>query len=86
MCVLYAGIDEEKTSEYDLKLMRLDTEHLGIPDQPYDAMVGMGAVEFQKLVRDLSSLSDSSKLCMRGPIQNADMRALLRFSDDPRPQ
>lgn len=39
--------------------MALDTEHLGIPDTPYDSMIGMGSNEFQKIIRDLSSLSES---------------------------
>ncbi|KAM0683781.1 proliferating cell nuclear antigen [Mitosporidium daphniae] len=48
-----------RTCEYDLKLMALDTEHLGIPEQPYDAMIGMNSNEFQRIVRDLYSLSES---------------------------
>lgn len=39
--------------------MALDTEHLGIPEQPYDAMIGMNSNEFQRIVRDLYSLSES---------------------------
>lgn len=39
--------------------MSLDTEHVGIPDQPYDALLGMSSSEFSKIIRDLSSLSET---------------------------
>ena len=39
--------------------MSLDTEHVGIPDQPYDALLGMSSLEFSKIIRDLSSLSET---------------------------
>ena len=57
--VTFSLIDEDRTCEYDLNLMALDTEHLGIPEQPYDAMIGMNSGEFQRIIRDLYSLSES---------------------------
>ncbi|KAJ3416297.1 proliferating cell nuclear antigen [Chytridiales sp. JEL 0842] len=49
----------DRTSEYDLKLMDIDSEHLGIPDTPYDGTVKMSSVEFQRICRDMSFLSES---------------------------
>lgn len=52
----------ERVCDYELKLMALDTEHLGIPEQPYDAMVGLGTNEFSKIIRDLSALDESCEI------------------------
>ncbi|KAJ3104954.1 hypothetical protein HDU97_008702 [Phlyctochytrium planicorne] len=49
----------DRTSEYQLKLMTIDSEHLGIPDTDYEATVQMNAAEFQRICRDLSVLGDS---------------------------
>jgi len=49
----------DKQQECELKLMDLDTEHLGIPDQEYACKVTMPSNEFQKAIRDLSTFTDS---------------------------
>ncbi|KAJ3093383.1 proliferating cell nuclear antigen, partial [Physocladia obscura] len=48
-----------RVSEYDLKLMDIDSDHLGIPDTPYEATVKMSSVEFQRICRDLRILNES---------------------------
>lgn len=57
----YKSIDSDKVSAYDLKLMDIDSEHLGIPETSYEAVVRMPSARFQEIVRDLSTLSDSGK-------------------------
>ncbi|XP_032236381.1 proliferating cell nuclear antigen-like [Nematostella vectensis] len=54
--------NEEKTSEYKMKLMDIDSEHLGIPDQTYDAVIKMPSAEFQRICRDLSQMGDSVQI------------------------
>lgn len=39
--------------------MDIDSEHLGIPDTQYDAVIRMSSSEFSRIVRDLGSLSES---------------------------
>uniref|UniRef100_T1JGW4 DNA sliding clamp PCNA n=1 Tax=Strigamia maritima TaxID=126957 RepID=T1JGW4_STRMM len=51
--------NQEKISDYEMKLMNLDTEHLGIPDTDYSCIVKMPSVEFQRICRDLSQIGDS---------------------------
>lgn len=46
-------------SEYDLKLMDIDCEQLGVPDTEYDAVIEMSSQEFKRIVTDLSNLSES---------------------------
>merc|ERR1712086_878711 len=43
----------------ELKLMDIDSEHLGIPDTDYQAVIKMSSAEFQRICRDLSSIGDT---------------------------
>lgn len=49
----------DRVSEYEMKLMEIDSEHLGIPDSEYDVTVKLPSGEFQRICRDLSSIGDS---------------------------
>jgi proliferating cell nuclear antigen len=51
--------EQERISEFDLKLIALDSEHLGIPDTEYKAMVRMPSAEFQRIIKDLSVIGDT---------------------------
>jgi proliferating cell nuclear antigen len=48
--------------EYEMKLMDIDQEHLGIPDTQYDATITMSSAEFQRICRDLAALGESVKI------------------------
>jgi len=50
---------EDRTSEFEMKLMDIESEHLGIPETDYKCEVKMPAGEFQRIVRDLSVLGDT---------------------------
>ena len=50
---------EEKVSDYEMKLMNLDMERLGIPETSYEAVVKMNANEFAKIIRDIAQFSES---------------------------
>jgi len=60
---VFESPNQEKESDYEMKLMNLDTEHLGIPDTDYNCVVKMPAGEFQRICRDLSQISDSVTIC-----------------------
>jgi proliferating cell nuclear antigen len=49
-------------SHFALRLLDLDAEHLGIPDQEYQATVHLSAIEFQGIVRDLGQIGDTVKI------------------------
>lgn len=51
--------DQDRISDFEMKLMDIDSEHLGIPDQEYKCVVKMPSGEFQRIVRDLSVLGDT---------------------------
>jgi len=56
---MFESPNQEKVSDYEMKLMNLDQEHLGIPETDYAAVIKMPAGEFQRVVRDLSQFGES---------------------------
>ncbi|KAI6844970.1 Proliferating cell nuclear [Hortaea werneckii] len=57
--MVFESADSDRLSEYDIKLMDIDQEHLGIPDTEYAATINMPSSEFQRICRDLTALSES---------------------------
>lgn len=53
--------NQDRTSEYQMKLMDIDSEHLGIPDTDHQAVIKLPSGEFQRICRDLATMGDSSK-------------------------
>jgi len=61
--LVFESPNQEKVSDYELKLMDIDSEHLGIPETEYSCVVKMPSGEFQRICRDLSQLGDSVVIC-----------------------
>lgn len=61
----FESTESDRFSQYDLKLMDIDQEHLGIPDTEYAAVVKMPSSEFQRITRDLMQLSESGMTLQR---------------------
>ena len=59
LSLLFESSNQERISEFDLKLMDIDAEHLGIPDTSYKCNVRMPSNEFQRIIRDLGVLGDT---------------------------
>lgn len=57
--LVFESSETDRLSEYDIKLMDIDQEHLGIPDTDYAATITMPSADFQKIARDLLALSES---------------------------
>mmetsp|Transcript_23274 Transcript_23274/g.79198 ORF Transcript_23274/g.79198 Transcript_23274/m.79198 type:complete len:263 (+) Transcript_23274:131-919(+) len=56
---MFESPSQDKISDFELKLMDIDSEHLGIPDTEYAATIEMPSAEFQRICRDLSSIGDT---------------------------
>lgn len=56
---MFESEKQDRISDFDLKLMSIESEHLGIPDQEYSAVVKMPASEYQRICRDMSSIGDT---------------------------
>ncbi|PGH11929.1 proliferating cell nuclear antigen (pcna) [Helicocarpus griseus UAMH5409] len=57
--LVFESAETDQLSEYDIKLMDIDQEHLAIPDTEYAATVEMPSTEFQRICADLRNLSES---------------------------
>ncbi|KAF8469570.1 proliferating cell nuclear antigen [Kalaharituber pfeilii] len=57
--LVFENTENDRISEYDIKLMDIDQEHLGIPDTEYAASITLPSAEFQRICRDLNQLSES---------------------------
>lgn len=57
--LVFESSENDRISEYDLKLMDIDQEHLGIPDTEYAATISMPSTDFRKICVDLMALSES---------------------------
>lgn len=84
--------DRERISEFDLKLMELNVETLGIPEAEYDATVTMPANDFQRICKDLTSFGetvavsitkDAIKFHVSGDVGDASV-TVRQFVDGPK--
>ena len=59
LSLVFENAENDRISEYDIKLMDIDQEHLGIPPTEYCATVTLPSAEFQRICRDLIQISES---------------------------
>merc|ERR1712002_1268199 len=57
--LVFESPNQEKVSDYELKLMDIDSEHLGIPETEYSCVIKMPSGEFARICRDLSTFGES---------------------------
>jgi proliferating cell nuclear antigen len=79
---VFESPDTQRISNFELKLMDIDAEQLGIPDTTYKAVIKMPSTEFQRICRDLSAIGDTVtisatkegvKFSVTGDIGSGDM-------------
>lgn len=58
LTMLFEG-GKSTIADFELKLMDIENEQLGIPDTPYQCTIEMRSDEFQRIVRDLQVLGDT---------------------------
>jgi len=69
---IFENESQERQSEYEIKLMDLEGEHLGIPETEYACIVQMPSAEFSRICRDLSQLGDSLQVtCTKNGVKFA---------------
>lgn len=54
----------ERDSEYEIKLVDIDSENLGIPEQDYAVTVKLPSTELARICRDLSQLGDTLEIAV----------------------
>jgi proliferating cell nuclear antigen len=76
--LVFESSEKDRISEYDIKLMDIDQEHLGIPETDYAASITLPSTEFQRICRDLSAMSESGSSL--GEILSMGIPMLIRHS------
>lgn len=56
---MFESKKHDKISDYEMKLINLDQEHLGIPETEFSCKIKMPSTEFARICRDLSQFGDS---------------------------
>lgn len=56
---MFESPSQDKISDIEMKLMDIDSDHLGIPDVDYDAIVRMPASEFASICSSLATIGDT---------------------------
>lgn len=57
--LMFENTGADRISDFEMKLMNIESEHLGIPDTEYQCVIRMPAGEFQRICRDLSIIGDT---------------------------
>jgi proliferating cell nuclear antigen len=50
---------QDKITDFEMQLMTIDAEHLGIPDTEYMAVITMPSAEFARVCRDLTIIGET---------------------------
>jgi len=59
---MFESPKQTRLSQFSLKLMDIDSEHLGIPDTEYKCIVKMPSVEFQRIVKEIAIVGDTVRI------------------------
>ena len=58
----FNSVKGDRVAVFDMKLLEIDQDQLGIPDMKYSASVRMPSDEFQRICRDLTAFGDTVKI------------------------
>jgi len=62
MSFMFESPKQTRISHFDVKLMDIDSEHLGIPDTDYKCVVRMPSSEFKKICSEVGILGDTVQI------------------------
>lgn len=57
--IVFENPKNERTTEFNLNLITLDSEHLAIPETEYSSVVTINSNEFTKICRELYAMSET---------------------------
>ena len=52
-------LESKKNCEFEISLITIDTEHLGIPDTKYTSLITMSSSEFSRICRELYAINET---------------------------
>jgi proliferating cell nuclear antigen len=57
--IIFENSKNERTTEFNLNLITIDSEHLAIPETEYQSVVTINSNEYSKICKELFSLSET---------------------------
>mmetsp|Transcript_37572 Transcript_37572/g.27697 ORF Transcript_37572/g.27697 Transcript_37572/m.27697 type:complete len:197 (+) Transcript_37572:42-632(+) len=57
--IVFENSKNERTTEFNLNLITIDSEHLAIPETEYSSVVQLGSGEFSRICKELYSISET---------------------------
>jgi proliferating cell nuclear antigen len=75
----------DRTTEFNINLISLDSESLGIPETEYQSEISMASSDFAKLCRELYTLSETvtfeiSQGCVKFAVESEVGAGSIRIS------
>lgn len=64
LTLVFESAKNDRVSDFDFKLMDIESEHLGIPDTEYKCTVRLPSGEFQRIIRDISIFGDTCTIAV----------------------
>lgn len=61
LTLVFESAKQDRISDFDMRLMQIESEQLGIPDTEYSCTIRLPSSEFQRIMRDLTVLGDTCK-------------------------
>jgi proliferating cell nuclear antigen len=62
LTLMFESPNQDRIADFELKLMDIDSEQLGIPETDYKCTIKMPSTEFQRIIRDLQVLGDTCEI------------------------
>ncbi len=59
LTLMFETESQDRVADFELKLMDIDSEAMGIPDTEYKCIIHMPSGEFQRIIRDLQVIGDT---------------------------
>jgi len=59
LTLMFESPSQDRIADFELKLMEIDNEQMGIPDMEYKCTVKMPSGEYQRIIRDLGVMGDT---------------------------
>jgi proliferating cell nuclear antigen len=56
---LFKILESKKSCEFEISLITIDSEHLGIPDTKYSSLITMSSSEFSRICRELYAINET---------------------------
>ena len=62
LVVIFESVNNDRISEFELKLIKIETEPLGIPETQYSATISITSSEYRRISSEMITLGDTVQI------------------------